>query len=417
MVLDQYPPIPSITINILIFKRSMKNRILFIGIGWEQEPLIEEVFKLDNSDVYAIHYNNSHKKYNYKDIFYCNLKNINEVLFFAEKIRPTAVLSDQDDYALSCQAVIASKYNLPGPSISNAQISANKFLQRNRCKERNIKHPNFELIYSIEQIYSFSKKNNYPIIIKPIDNRGSQGVVKINTDKEVNDAFYRSMKFSNSGLFIIEKFISGQEVTVDGYCFNEGPKSLAIASKGKINKELQVSFDIKYPAELNQALTKKIMRINEEVIGKLGYNFGMTHAEYIIDENEDIYLIEAANRGGGCFTSEIIVPNNSGIDLITRLIKDTMPFANISERKFKKKEVLLKFFNFKTGVVKNIKGLNVLKTSPHILAYRLPINIGDEIKTTSSDANRHGFIIVRSESNVRKISNNLMSQITIVYET
>ena len=159
------------------------------------------------------------------------------------------------------------------------------------------------------------------------------------------------------------------------------------------------------------------MRISEEVIGKLGYNFGMTHAEYIIDDNEDIYLIEAANRGGGCFTSEIIVPNNSGIDLTTRLIKDTIPYANISERRFKKKEVLLKFFNFKTGVVKNIKGRNILKNSPHILAYRLPINIGDEIKTTSSDANRHGFIIVQSESNVRKILNNLMSQITIEYET
>ena len=256
----------------------MKNKILIIGVGWEQEPLIDELFKLTNSDIYAIHYDNSHKKYNYKDIRYCDLKNMTEVIDFADKIQPTAVLSDQDDYALSCQAVIASKFNLPGPSITNAQISINKYLQRNKCKEQNIKHPEFALIYSIEQIYSFSKKNNYPIIIKPIDNRGSQGVVKINTHQEVVHAFYESLKYSISGLMIVENFISGQEITVDGYCFGEGPRSLALATKGKINNDLQVSFDIKYPGDLDIVLTKKILRNNEDVIKKLGCNFGMTHA-------------------------------------------------------------------------------------------------------------------------------------------
>ena len=393
-----------------------KNRILIIGIGWEQEPLIKELFKLSNSDIYAIHYNNSHKKHNYKDICYCDLKNLGDVIDFADKIQPTAVLSDQDDYALSCQAVIASKFNLPGPSIINAQISVNKYLQRNKCKDQNINHPEFELIHSIEQVYSFSKKNNYPIIIKPIDNRGSQGVVKINTHQEVEHAFYESLKYSISGLMIVEDFISGQEVTVDGYCFSEGPRSLALATKGKINNALQVSFDIKYPGDLDIVLTKKILRNNEDVIKKLGYNFGMTHAEYIIDDKEDIYLVEAANRGGGCFTSEIIVPNNSGVDLVTKLINDSIPNVNINERVFEKKEVLLKFLNFKPGVVKNITGLDILNTSPDVLSYRIPIVKGDKISMTTSDANRHGFVIVKSKLNVRTVCNNLINQINIEYE-
>lgn len=394
----------------------MKNKILIIGIGWEQEPLIEELFKLSNSDIYAIHYNDSHKKYNYKEIFYCDLKNLHDVINFADKIQPTAVLSDQDDFALTCQAIIASKLNLPGPSIDNAQISLNKFLQRTKCKDQNIKHPEFELIHSIEQIHAFSVKNNYPLIIKPIDNRGSQGVVKINSDKQVESAFYESLKYSISGLLIVENFISGQEVTVDGYCDENGPRSLTLATKGKINNKLQVSFDIKYPGDIDAVLAEKILRNNEGVIKKLGYKFGMTHAEYIIDEKEDIYLVEAANRGGGCFTSEIIVPNNSGVDLVTKLINDSIIDSNLTERIFEKKEVLLKFLNFKAGIVKNITGLEKLKTSPDVLTYRIPITKGDQILETTSDANRHGFIIFQSNTNVRSVSNNLINKINIEYD-
>ena len=142
----------------------------------------------------------------------------------------------------------------------------------------------------------------------------------------------------------------------------------------------------------------------------------MTHAEYIIDDKEDIYLVEAANRGGGCFTSEIIVPNHSGVDLVTKLLNDSILDVNVNERVFEKKEVLLKFLNFNPGVVKKITGFDILNTSPNVLSYRIPIAKGDEILKTTSDANRHGFVIVQSKLNVRTVSKNLINQINIEYE-
>lgn len=389
--------------------------VLVLALGWEQEPLIQRLSSLE-LDLYGVHYNADYTKVaTFKEVLITDLRNLDEILDFAKRVKPDAVAADQDDYAHFAQAMIAEYFGLAGPTVQQAQLSTNKYLQRLKCQEKNLPHPEFRLITNIQELKQFGEQIGYPIIVKPIDNRGSFGVNKVNKEDDIPAAFYQAMQNSHSRLLIVERFIQGQEVTIDGYCISGEPKSLSLAVKRKADDKRQVSIDIKYPGELPKGIYSELMTINEKVILGLGYTFGMTHAEYIVSEEGKIYLVEAANRGGGCYTSEIIVPHVSGLDLVAKYINDILGEELLKEQNFQQQEVILKFFNFLSGKVKSIHGVEKLTKIEEVLSYRLVLKAEDEILPMSNDGNRHGFVIIKADSGVRQICNEIMNKVRIEY--
>ena len=391
-------------------------KILVINLGWEQEPLLDELEK-HNVEIYGIHNDlNYYKKPKYKDVLVCNIRDLEKILSYAKKINIDAVISDECDYSYFAQATVAEALNLPGPRIKEAQLSINKYLQRKKCEEYNILIPKFKICSNIEDVYEFTDKYKYPIIIKPIDNRGSFGVNKVNHYGDISEAYINSLVNSHSRLVIVEEFIEGTHITVDGYSFeNIGIKSLAIAKKRLASKERQVAMDIQYPAIFEEEFYKQILETNENVNNLLGYSFGMTHSEYMITENNKIYLIESANRGGGVYTSEIIVPEVSGINIVEQYICDVLNIKkNFFKKNIEKNQVILKFFDLKLGKIKSIQGVEDLAKQNEVLKLRLDINIGDTISNITTDANRHGFIIAKNES--LDVNKEINDNIKIVYE-
>lgn len=380
-------------------KKSDKKRILIINLGWEQEPLIDELDKR-NLKIYGVHNSeNYYKDAEFVDVHISDFRDVKSISNFAEKIQPDAVISDQCDYSFFCQAYVSEKFNLPGPSIKQAQISSNKYFQRLKAEKENILIPNFALVKSTDDINKFLGENDLPIILKPVDNRGSIGVNKIQSTSEIREAFYDSLKNSNSGLLIVEEYISGMEITVDGYVFNGESRSLALATKKSLNEKDQVAVDIIYPGELDEALYTKVIEINEQVTSSLGYSFGMTHSEYKVAKTGGIYLIESANRGGGVFTSEIIVPNVSDIDVLNQYIDDSLGKTGLhSPDQISRNPVILKFISLKEGILKKVEGLELIEVDPSLLKIRFSISEGETITRISSDANRHGFVIVKSQN-------------------
>lgn len=391
-------------------------KVLIINLGWEQEPLIKNLHSRGML-LFGVHGSSHVDLYDlFEEVLITDIRNLDVILDFAHKIKPDAVISDQCDYSHFAQAIVAEHYHLPGPKISQAQISSNKFLQRTKAKEAGVCIPDFKLIDSIDDVYQFAETKGFPFILKPIDNRGSFGVSKVENKASIELAYENAIINSHSRLVIAEQFIAGVEITVDGYCFKDEAVSLTVAKKGHINESTQVSVDIKYPGEFNIDIYERILKNNEDVISKLGYSFGMTHAEYMLTNGGDIYLIEAANRGGGVFTSEIIVPQVSGVDILSIYIDACLGYNTPSRPDhIEKNETILKFFSFKPGEIRDIIGLDALSNDSDVLKFRLSVKPGDIIQPISTDANRHGFIIV-SDVNVRERADRIMENIIVDYK-
>jgi len=182
-----------------------KKRVLVINLGWEQEPLLRELASRD-LELYGVHYSDDYlSDIDFRDVLVCDLRDLSEISMFAEKVRADAVVSDQCDYSYFAQAVIAERRNLPGPRIAQAQIATNKLLQREIARKQGLTIPSFKLCVSVSELSGFAAEIGYPIIAKPVDNRGSFGVNKIDGPEDLESAFHDAVINSHSRLVIAEQ--------------------------------------------------------------------------------------------------------------------------------------------------------------------------------------------------------------------
>lgn len=375
-------------------------KIIVINLGWEQEPLLDKLNEL-GLNIYGIHYNDTYYKApRYRDILITDLRDLVKISRFAEKIRPDAVISDQCDYSYFAQSLIAEKLNLPGPRLKDAQITTNKYFQRLKSKQQGILIPEFRLCSSLDELHCFIAEVGFPVITKPVDNRASFGINKIQEDKDIAFAFYNALENSHSRLVLAEKFLTGIDITVDGYIFKGmGHKSLGLATKQKlIDKSGIIDGTITYPGDLDDALYNKAMKIAENTANKLDLSFGFFHGEFIITPGKEVYLVDIANRGGGILTSEVIIPHVSGIDVLEIYVKDVLNMpTGIKSVLPNKIPTLMKFISFtdlQGKEVKNIKGIKEVQDDIHTVKLKMLIKKGDKIREINSGADRHGVIIV-----------------------
>jgi hypothetical protein len=97
---------------------------------------------------------------------------------------------------------------------NQVEIYDDKYYTNELLRKNKIPIPKSKLI-SIENVTDFSLDIDFPIVVKPIRGRGSQGVSLVKNQKELDhklDEIFTQNEFGNT--VYIEKFLIGQEITV-----------------------------------------------------------------------------------------------------------------------------------------------------------------------------------------------------------
>ncbi|MBX7088645.1 MAG: ATP-grasp domain-containing protein [Leptospirales bacterium] len=299
-------------------------KVLCISLGWEQEPQLRALSARADVALYGIHYHEPDLPgIHFEKVLTDDLRDLSRMAAFANSIEPDAVISDEDDYGAMVQALVAERFDLPGPRVAHAQLGANKFLQRTRAAQTGLKIPAFQLCSSLDDVVRFAQERSFPLMLKPVDNRGSIGASRVNSKVELSAAFSKALCASPSWLVIAEDYIEGDHFNVDGYCFSGVPQALAVSRNVKSTREI-VNDSIVY-GDVPSNLRERLMREGERTARALGYNFGFFHGEFILSSSDgQIYLTEMANRGGGILISQLILPAVTNLDLVQIYIADCM---------------------------------------------------------------------------------------------
>lgn len=387
------------------FDRLKPKKILFISLGWEQFPLIEILSKRNDIELYGLHYPGYVYEFkNFKSIFQADYRDLKSITNYIESIKPDAIISDEDDYAMFLQSFYSEKYNLNGPRIHQAQLACNKYLQRSEVANGKFNIPEYSLCRSKSDVDIFIKSHTFPIIIKPIDSRGSIGVSKVNNEEEVRHAFFRALENSHSFLTIAEKFIEGSHYTVDGYCFqNEiGIKALAVSENIKQKDEQGIVNSTIIYGSLNLDLENKLKAEAEGIVSYLGFNFGFFHAEFIkCYSTGKIYLTEIANRGGGILISEKVLPYVTKIPLLDIYISDCLgEKIKISSTFSKCVFARIDFVKLEPGkIYKNINKSDFKKYNTDFFEIISFLKDGTKIPDVTDGSLRHIMILSNIEEN------------------
>lgn len=294
-------------------------KIMIIGIGWEQIPLLQ---KAKNRGFFVVAVTEwDEKKIPADKIYTADSRNlvVLEEIFLKEK--PNYIIADECDYSMYAVAYLAEKFHLPGPSLAIQTITNNKFLQREYVRDSGVLQPEYCLCWDMVKGKKIADKIGYPVMIKPVDNRGSIGVSKVKDKDSFESAWLQAVINSHSRLCIIEKCIIGEVVTADGFCDSDGFRFIAASQKDMYEDNDNVAKVLFYPGDFPKDTLEQIKRNTELVAEAIGIEYGFAHIEFILEEvTGDIYLVEIANRGGGVFISNIILEEITGIDYTDALL-------------------------------------------------------------------------------------------------
>jgi biotin carboxylase len=396
-------------------------KVLVINLGWEQAQLLDKLARRSHR-YFGVHYNeNVPRTPEFEGVMQCDLRDLPGILDFAEMIQPDAVISDQCDYSLFACAVVADRFGLPGPTIAAAQRGTNKFLMREAAGKAKVPQPTYRLCADIGQAAAAVREIGFPVIVKPVDNRGSFGVNRVDQPEGLAHAVRDAIVNANGRQFLVEKYIEGRQIIVEGY-FDASGNHHSVAVGWKTMQRIgsrQIANDIAFTGDLESGENAAIRDHNDRVVRALGYGFGLTSGEYRIGADGVPMLLEVANRGGGVNIASIIAPAVSGIDvteeLVRRALGETAPQPCAPGPK---QAAYMHYLLYPPGKYRAVKGLSAARAAPHVATLQwYPSERDGEIRPPRNDAERQGMMITVAETEdaAREAALQAAEQIRIEY--
>ncbi len=395
-----------------------KNKKLMIIAGGDwQVPIIQKAKEMGYFVINSNLYEDS-PGFKYADVgLVANVLDKEKNLEFAKEHKPDGIITDQSDIAVPTVAYICERLNLPGIGSEKAELFTNKFIMRTFCKENGFLYPEFRICSSCEKAKKFSRAIGFPVVIKPTSSQSSRGVFKVDNEKQLDQLYPEAQKFSFKNRILVEAFIGGHEITIEGISINKKHYSLVCSEKEHFKNNEMVASHLLYSHKNPRIPFEKAKELNDSLVDKMELPFGITHAEYKY-YNGKYYLVEIAARGGGTKISSLIVPFMSGVNTNEILIKSALgeKIADINPLK-NDKWAILDFFNFSKGLVKDTTGVDKLKTNPNVLDFGFIFSPGDVLQPPSDDRSRHGYFIAyeKTEEKLKMLCNLIKKETQIVY--
>lgn len=219
--------------------------------------------------------------------------------------------------SIATTAYVAEQLHLLGNSVEIASNIGNKYYVREKTKAVNslgqIKYAEVKTVDEIKRL-GFS----YPIILKPTNSGGKDGVVFVNDDSELEDAFCYSTNGHEK--VIVEEYIEGKEYSVESLSYCGNHFVLQITEKVNSGPPHFVELAHHQPADLNESIVKKIRSVMNDVFAAVGIMNGPCHSEIKV-KGDEVFLIEINGRLGGDHISYPLTELSTGYPYITGVIQ------------------------------------------------------------------------------------------------
>jgi len=314
----------------------------------------------------------------------------------------SGVLADTSDVGVPTAAYVSSQLRLPGLSLDAALNACNKVRMRESCAAAGLSSPGFWRIDDFVDPPSEATatlQRGKQVVVKPADSHSGRGVSVVSEPALLPLAIEKARQASRSCAVLIEEFISGTEVIVDGFVSTKGPVSLAIASKVPDPRNPSIATHITYPALLPPESMSRICEANARAIGALGLTNGLFHAEYMVT-NTDVYPIDIAARGGGVHIYRVAAPHVSGVDLSAAAILAAIGEPIAYEPPTQPRGATIAFLNAPPGRLTGVRGVEKVRSMDGIAVVHLGVSTGDRIRPPEDKNARPGHVVALAENNL-----------------
>ena len=294
-------------------------------------------------------------------------------------------------------AAVAEKLSLPGIGVEVATRFRDKFVMRSTASGSGVKSPPFLRVDDTTPAVSVLEHLRFPLIVKPTDGLAGAAVRTADSPESLRLAIQLALSSSRSSAAIVEEKLTGTEITIEAVVIEGTCHVLAISDKDHFQSAPTVASRITYPANVSAKTRERVVEAHQRIVHSLGMQNGMTHAEYFLVDDQ-VFLIEVAARGGGSRIYTHAVPHHSGYDTvrsgILQALGETIPIPAAS----KNRHVNIGFFEFPTGKVTQIAGLEEIRQLPFVVDLYCSLSLGSTVAPIQDDRSRAVQVVVIGDS-------------------
>lgn len=230
------------------------------------------------------------------------------------------------DCAISV-STIAEKYGLRGLPISVAKNSTLKHLRSRILMEQDIPSPKFGTCGGYSELEMEANRIGYPIIIKPIDQSSSKGVILVKDESELKKSYQYALSFSTTGQLIVNQYIVGSEHSVEGL-LTEGRFYPTGITDRVFEYQRYAPYFVEIgdimPSVLSPIVVQNCYDVTAAAAGALGINNGPVKSDLIVNERGQVFVLELAARLGGPRLGTEMIPLSNGTCVLRAAIQQAM---------------------------------------------------------------------------------------------
>jgi biotin carboxylase len=254
---------------------------------------------------------------------------------------------------------------------------------------------------------------SYPCVLKPLSLSASQGVVRANSRDEFLAAAARIRRLlespeiqatrePNLGQILVEGYIPGKEVAVEGLLTEGQLRVLAIFDKPDPLEGPYFEETIYLtPSRLDAALQREITNAAAGAARALGLSYGPIHAEFRIND-EGVWPLEVATRpiGGLCARALRFAPDSSTepISLEEVLLRHALSLPGSDWPRERIASGVLMIPVPKSGVLEKVEGEATAFAVPGVTSLEITARLHDYIAAWPEGSSYLGFLFARGNS-------------------
>lgn len=297
----------------------MKEKIAVIGANEPLIPYYRQTKKL-GYEIIGIAYERGAVCKKFCDKFYpISFTDKEKVLQVCRQERIDGIISFSLESALPTVVYVAQKLGLVSNTEESIELTQSKFTQRQALEKAGIPVPKYFLVENDPDLKKVHC--SFPVIVKPVDSGGSQGICKVERPEMLPDAYHYALKYSRTSSAIVEEYIDGREFSVE-YISHQGTHFLLqITDKVTSGAPHFVEMQHHQPADIPDSVWERIKRMVEDALTALKIENSASHTEIKWNSNGELFIIETGARMGGGYITSDLVRLSTGYDFVEGAIK------------------------------------------------------------------------------------------------
>ena len=304
-------------------------------------------------------------------------------------------------------AAIAAALDLPGIRYADAEAATNKVLMRKRLSEAGVPVPAFAAVWSLNDARGAIDTIGLPAVLKPAENMGARGVIKIESRDELAAAYRHARKYSPTGEMILEEFMEGPELSIDALCWpapgatGDEPDTAANASRFRVvgigdRIITGAPYFIETGHNMPSAMSPEVLREATDVMRAgmeaLGIQRGAGKGDLKVTP-EGVKIGELAARLSGGFMSSHTYPAHCGVNLQRAAIQIALG-EEPDELEAKHDLIAIeRGILAPAGKIASMSGEDAMRAVPGIHDVIITRKVGDVMNAVTSNVDKVGHII------------------------